>query len=161
MNQKNFNLAFLVLRLGIGVVFVYHGLLKLLNAAGIAQAVGMSNTLVLILGIVEILAGLLVVLGILVRYAALVLVLVMIGALYFKIFVWRIPFIAANTTGWELDLILLTANLALVLTRGGDWTILRSKPEKKEVKLETGSVTQEVENISEGSSENKPESQVQ
>lgn len=141
MNQKNFNLAFLVLRLGIGVVFVYHGLLKLLNAAGIAQAVGMSNTLVLILGLVEILAGLLVVLGILVRYAALVLALVMIGAIYFKILVWHIPFIANQATGWEFDFILLAVNLALALTEGGQWSIARKKVSATEKQSETQPTT--------------------
>lgn len=141
MDQKSINLALLILRLGVGVIFIAHGLSKLLNTVGIAQAVGLSATLVFILGIIEMLAGLSVVLGILVRYAALVLALVMIGAIYFKVYVWQVPFIAAKATGWELDLILLAVNLALVLTKGGGLTILRSQSEEKEVKLEAGSDT--------------------
>lgn len=161
MTQKNINFALLILRLVVSVIFIYHGLLKFSNTAGIAQAVGMSSGLVSVLGFIELLAGLFLILGILVQYASVVLALIMVGAIYFKIFVWQVPFVAAQATGWEFDLILLAANLALVLTKGGILTILKNKSEQKDIKADVRLDNQDKRNISEESLENKSEEQVQ
>jgi uncharacterized membrane protein YphA (DoxX/SURF4 family) len=76
-------------------------------------------SLMKLLSIIEPLAGLALILGIGLNLAALVLALIMIGAILMKIFVFKVGFIALQATGWELDLALLAANLVLFLGGGG------------------------------------------
>jgi putative oxidoreductase len=71
------------------------------------------------LGWAEMAAALGVALGLLVQVAALVLMLVMLGAIQKKVFVWHIGFWGENTYGWHYDLIFLVANLVILTTGGG------------------------------------------
>lgn len=81
-----------------------------------------------ILSIVESLAGLAILVGYFTQLAAAVVGVVMFGALYFKIFVWRTPFTAMDKTGWEFDFLILAASVALFLMGPGavsvDWFYL-------------------------------------
>lgn len=113
------DLGFFVLRLAVAVVFIYHAVPKLRDPKGMAQAVGFKSEMVLLLGAVELLSSLGLILGIQVQLSALLLVIVMCGAIYFKITKWNVPFMAMDKTGWELDLTLLAANIAIFLTGGG------------------------------------------
>ena len=54
--------------------------------------------------------------GIYTQVAALLLAIVMIGAIKMKAMRWHVPFIGMTNTGWEFDLILLAANIAILLT---------------------------------------------
>ncbi len=45
----------------------------------------------------------------------------MVGAIGMKMMKWGVPFGAMDKTGWEFDLILLAANIAIIL--GGDGSI--------------------------------------
>lgn len=118
LTQYN-NIGLLILRLAVAAVFIYHALPKLKNAKGMAQAVGMSAGMVFTLGAVEFLSSLALVPGIYTQLGALLLGIVMIGAMYFKIVKWHVPFSAMDKTGWEFDLILLVANIAILLSGGG------------------------------------------
>ncbi len=56
-------------------------------------------------------------------YGAVLLIIVMLGAIYHKMFKWNTPFSALDKMGWEFDLVLLAANLAILLSGGGAiWT---------------------------------------
>ena len=84
-----------------------------------AQGMGMPAAAIFILGLMETLSSLAMITGILLRPAAILLSIVMLGAIYMKIKKWHLPFSTLNATGWEFDLILLAANLAILITGGG------------------------------------------
>ncbi len=111
--------ALLVLRLAVGVIFIYHGQQKwgLWNAEPSAMMSAGQIYLMRFLSVVEPLGGLGLILGSLTQWAALGLALIMLGAIYTKMFVWQIGF--AGTAGWEFDLILLAANLVLLAMGAG------------------------------------------
>ncbi len=101
----------LILRFTVAVVFIYHGFPKLLKPKTMAIPVLPAP----LVGAVELLSGLALLAGRYTQYAALALIVVMLGALYFKIFRWKVPFSARDATGWEFDLVLLAANIVIFL----------------------------------------------
>lgn len=109
-----------LLRVIVGLVFIYHAWPKLKNAKNLAPMMGLPGGVsgVLLLGLVESLSGVGLILGVFTQLAALLLVLVMLGALYMKTTKWRVPFSAQDKMGWEFDSILLAANLAILFTGG-------------------------------------------
>lgn len=113
------DIGLLILRLAVAIIFAYHALPKLKNAKGMAQMVSMPAGMVFMLGVIEFLSSVGLVLGIYTQLAALLLAIVMIGAIYFKTAKWRVPFAAMDKTGWEFDFILLAANVAILLSGGG------------------------------------------
>ncbi len=105
-----------VLRLALGAVFIVHGLPKIARPSGIANAVwGGRRWAAILQGLVEAFGGLLLIAGVLVPWAGLVLAIIMLGALYYKLLRWHVPFMASNGTGWEFDLVVLAGLLTLVL----------------------------------------------
>ena len=76
------------------------------------------------LGIVEGLAGLGLILGVYTQVSALVLSVVMLGAIYMKTMKWKVPFTTMTGTGWEFDLILLAANLFILASGPSLYSLL-------------------------------------
>lgn len=113
----------LALRLAVGLVFLPHGLGKLKNPKSMAQGMGWSAAAAAFLGFVETAGALLMIVGLLTQLAALLLGLVMIGAIYYKISKWHKKF--TGDGGWELDLALLGANIALLFSGAGAWALDR------------------------------------
>lgn len=107
----------LALRIALGAVFIYHGLPKLKHPSAVAAGIGLPLWFAVLLGLGETLGGLGVLLGFLTELSSLVLAVVMLGALYFKIAKWGMPFSALDKTGWEFDLVLLAAAI-LLMTMG-------------------------------------------
>lgn len=105
-----------LLRLAIASVFLMHGFWKVSNS----KAVGPAFTL---LGVVETTSALLMISGIYTQFAALAFIVVMLGALYMKIFKWKMKFIEEKATGWEFDLLILAANI-FILTFGAGSIVL-------------------------------------
>lgn len=118
LTQYN-NVGLLVLRLAVAVIFIYHALPKLKDAKGMAQMVGMPAGMIFMLGAIELLSSVGLVLGIYAQLSALLLAIVMVGATGMKTMKWGVPFAAMDKTGWEFDLILLAANIAILLGGGG------------------------------------------
>lgn len=104
------DLGLFLLRLAVASVFLMHGWMKLSNS----KVVGPYFTA---LGVVESTSALLMVTGLYVQFAAAALSVVMLGALYMKIFKWKMKFIEEKTAGWEFDLLILAANI-FILTFG-------------------------------------------
>jgi putative oxidoreductase len=100
----------LVLRLAIGIIFLYHGVKKL---------DGKMGSFMTFIGVCETLGGLGLALGFLTQLAALGIGIIMIGALYKKLFVWKMPFTAMDKTGWELDFILLAVCVLIFIVGDG------------------------------------------
>lgn len=113
----------LILRVAVGLIFLPHGWEKLKNSKGMAQGLGWSTATAVFLGFVETAGAILLILGLLTQLAAILLGLVMVGAIYYKISKWHKKF--TGDGGWELDLALLGANVALLLSGGGAWALDR------------------------------------
>lgn len=111
-----YNTGFFILRLAVAIIFIVHSLPKIKNAKGMAQMMGTSANMVLILGLVELLSSIGLILGVYTKLSALFLAIVMIGAIWFKSVKWKVPFAAMDKTGWEFDLILLAANITIFLS---------------------------------------------
>ena len=120
----NMDLGLFILRLGLGIIFLYHGGMKLKAPGMMAKGLGWQSWQVSLLGLVEVLGGLSVLVGVYPTYGALALALLMIGALYFKIAKWKTPFFAMDKMGWEFDLILLVVSLAVFLGNVGVYALL-------------------------------------
>ena len=111
----------LLLRLMVALVFVTSGVNHVKDPAGRSQSIGMSKGFTIFLGVAEISGGLGVAFGILTQLAAIGLILVMLGAIQKKVFVWHIKFWASN--GWNYDLMLVVMNVVVLLTAGGRYTL--------------------------------------
>ena len=110
----------LVLRIFLGVIFIYHGWPKMKTPSGMAKGMGWSSGIVIFLGLVEFLAGLALILGFYAEIGALITGLIMLGALYHKMFKWKISFFAMDKTGWEFDFILLGASIVILFLGAGN-----------------------------------------
>ncbi len=113
------DIGLLILRLTVAVIFIYHSLPKLKDSKGMAPMVGMPAGMIMMLGLVEFVASIGLIIGFYTQLAALLLAIVMVGAIGMKIMKWRVPFIAMDKTGWEFDLILLASSIAILLNGGG------------------------------------------
>ena len=117
--QQYSDIAILFLRLAIAAIFIVHGLPKIKGAKTMAPMMGLSAPVVLLLGGVELVSGLALILGVYMQTAALLLSVVMLGAIYYKAGKWHMPFTAHDKTGWEFDLILLAATILIFVIGGG------------------------------------------
>jgi putative oxidoreductase len=113
------DVGLLLLRLMVAVVFFDSGRHHLRNPAERAKSIGASTGFTAFLGSAELLGSIGLGLGILTQLAAIGLILIMLGAIQKKIFVWKIGFWGGRAYGWHYDLMLLVMNLVIVTTGGG------------------------------------------
>jgi len=113
------DIGLLLLRIVIAIIFLYHSLPKLSKAKAMSAMMGMPAGMIFMLGMVEILASLGIAFGVFTQVSALLLAIVMVGAIGMKAMKWHVPFAAMDKTGWEFDLILLFASIAVLLGGGG------------------------------------------
>lgn len=121
------DIALLLLRIGLGTIFIVHGIAKrrLWKIQPSAQMpAGFLRTLRL-LSIAEPAGGLAVLTGFLTQLAALGLALVMLGALRFLIVKMRRTFTTETAAGWEFELMLLIVAIALAILGGGKYALDR------------------------------------
>lgn len=115
------DIALLLLRIMVGVVFIASGWKHLKDPAARSKDIGMSKGFTIFLGAAEIAGSVGVMFGVLTQLAALGLILIMLGAIQKKIFVWRTGFWGeSGTNGWSYDTMLLVMNLVIVTTGGGN-----------------------------------------
>lgn len=117
------DVALVLLRLVVAIVFVNSGRNTLKDPAGRAKDIGMSRPLTVVLGAAELFGGLAVAFGILIQLAAAGLIVINLGATYKKIFVWRTGFWGDAMAGWNYDLLLIVMNLVVLTTAGGRFVI--------------------------------------
>ncbi len=115
--------ALLLLRIITGIVFFSSGWSHLTKPAERSESIGMSKTFTFILGLGEIIGAAGIILGIFTQIASLILIIVMLGAIGKKIFVWKTGFYAEKGYGWHYDVILLAANLVILTTGGGNFIL--------------------------------------
>jgi putative oxidoreductase len=118
------DIALLLLRLMVGIVFITSGYKHLKDPATRSKDIGMSKSFTIFLGAAELAGGLGVVSGVLAQLAAIGLILVMLGAIQKKIFTWHTGFWGkSGTNGWSYDTMLVVMNLVIVTTGGGNLTL--------------------------------------
>jgi putative oxidoreductase len=117
------DLSLLLLRLMVATVFVSSGWAHLKNPKERAKSIGMAPSFTIFLGLAELAGGLGVALGVLTQLAAIGLILIMLGAIQKKIFVWHTGFWGEKASGWHYDLMLLLMNLVIACTNGGRYIL--------------------------------------
>jgi putative oxidoreductase len=111
--------ALLFMRLLVGLVFITSGWRHLQDPVARGKSIGLSPGVTRFLGFAELTGGLGVALGILTQFAALGLILVMLGAIHRKIFVWKTGFWGPHGDGWSYDLFFVAMHLVVATTGGG------------------------------------------
>jgi putative oxidoreductase len=117
--------ALLGLRLVVAVVFFESGRRHAADPVGRAADIGLSPGFTRFLGLGEMAAAIGVGLGVLTQVAALGLILIMLGAIQKKVFVWHTGFWGEKAYGWHYDLTYLVANLVILTTGGGRLVLFR------------------------------------
>jgi putative oxidoreductase len=117
------DVALLLMRLLVGLVFVTSGWKHASDAVERAKSIGMSVGFTRFLGIAEVAGGLGVMFGVLTQWAALGLILVMLGAIQKKIAVWKTGFWGKHSDGWHYDLLFIVMCLVIATTGGGRYVV--------------------------------------
>jgi len=118
------NTVLLLLRLMIAAIFVTSGWSHVTKTEERSKSIGMSKGFTRFLGVAELAGGLGVLFGVLTQIAAAGLILVMLGAIQKKIFVWHTGFWGEKSYGWHYDLMLVIMNLVVIASGGGRWVLL-------------------------------------
>ena len=120
------DVALLLLRIMVGIVFMASGWKHLNDPQGRSKDIGMSKAFTIFLGAAEFAGSLGVIFGALAQPAAVGLILIMLGAIQKKIFVWRTGFWGkSGSNGWSYDTMLVVMNLVIVTTGGGNLSLMK------------------------------------
>jgi putative oxidoreductase len=117
------DISLLILRLMIAGVFFASGWNHLKHPAERAKSIGASAQFTVFLGAAEVLGSAGVALGIFAQLAAMGLMLIMLGAMQKKIFVWKTGFWGGTSYGWHYDLMLFVMNLQVLTSGGGRFVV--------------------------------------
>ncbi len=107
------DITYFGMRLAIGLVFVMAGTFKLANREVLDQmvSIGLPVEFTILVSLGELLAGIVMIIGILSRIGAIIASLIMFGVIFY--IKWANGYFGPN--GWELDLVLLTVCLVFVI----------------------------------------------
>lgn len=103
-------------RIVVGSLFLYHALSKFGEG---------TPWFMMIVGIVELVSAVLILVGTKIRTAGTLLGLVMLGAIFAKMFIWKSGFSGAG--GWELDVIALALLFVLVTVSSSKYKFVGKK----------------------------------
>ena len=117
------DIPLLLLRIMVGMIFLSSGWSHVTDPETRSKSIGMSKAFTAFLGVAELAGSLGVIFGVLTQLAAAGLILVMLGAIQKKIFVWHTGFWGKNNQGWNYDLMLLVINLVIIFTDGGRYVL--------------------------------------
>jgi putative oxidoreductase len=118
------DVALLLLRVMVGLVFITSGWKHLKDPEARSKDIEMSKGFTIFLGAAEVAGSLGVIFGVLTQLAAGGLILLMLAAIQKKIFVWRTGFWGkSGTNGWSYDTMLVVMNLVILTTGGGNFSM--------------------------------------
>jgi putative oxidoreductase len=117
--------SLLALRLMVSLVFITSGWSHVTKSDERSKSIGMSKGFTIFLGVAEMAGALGVAFGVFTLLAAMGPILVMLGAIQKKIFVWRTGFWGEKTYGWHYDLMLVTMNLVILFTNAGRLVLMK------------------------------------
>ena len=119
------DVAVLLLRVMVGVVFVSSGWNHLREPEARSKDIEQSKGVTIFLGAAELFAGVGVLLGVLTQLAAIGLILIMLAAIWKKIFVWRTGFWGkSGTNGWSYDTMFIVTNFVILIIGGGNLSLM-------------------------------------
>jgi len=119
------DLALLSMRLLVALIFATSGWRDLQDPEARGRSIGASKGLTIFLGAAEVLGALGVACGVLTQLAAAGLILLMLGAIQKKVFVWKTGLWGKGTDGWHYELMLVAMNLVIIVTDGGRFVLFR------------------------------------
>jgi putative oxidoreductase len=120
------DVALLLLRVMVGLVFITSGWKHLKDPEARSKDIGMSKGFTIFLGAAEVAGSLGIIFGVLTQLAAAGLILLMLGAIQKKTFVWRTGFWGeSGTNGWSYDAMLIVMSLVIVTTGGGNFSVMK------------------------------------
>jgi putative oxidoreductase len=122
--QSYLDVGLLLLRAITAVIFLSSGWSHVVQAQERSKSMGMSVPSTYLLGIVELLGGLSVLLGIYPQFGAILLIVVMLGAIYKKVAAWNTGFWGEKSMGWHYDLLLLIASMVILFSGGGAYRLV-------------------------------------
>ena len=117
--------ALLLLRLMAGLIYADSGYNDLRNPGARSKSIGLSKNVAIFLAVAELAGGVGLILGVLQQLAAIGLILIMLGAIQKKIFVWKTGFWGEDGLGWSYDLTLISMLIVILATDGGRFVLLR------------------------------------
>jgi uncharacterized membrane protein YphA (DoxX/SURF4 family) len=112
----------LIIRLGVGAVFLAHGISKLQNMQGIVSffgLLGLSAFWAYVVTIVETVGGVSMILGFFTQVMGVLLAIEMVVAIF--LVKMKVGFIVPG--GYEIDLMLFAASLGIALSGPGKWAV--------------------------------------
>ncbi len=112
--------ALLLMRIMVGLVFAASGLADLRDPAARSKSIELPKGFTVFLGVAELLGAIAVMSGVLIEPASVGLILIMIGAIQKKIFVWKTGFWGSDGLGWNYELILTSMLLVALCSDGGN-----------------------------------------
>lgn len=126
MDNRSFDLAVLILRLGLGAVFIAHAMLKItvFGLPGTAQfftTVGFPGWMAYVVTFAELAGGIALILGIYTRQVAYALMPILLGAFY--VHIGNGWLFTNNNGGWEYPLFLVVATIVQALLGSGRYVV--------------------------------------
>lgn len=116
-------LALLFMRVILAMMFIDSGRRHIQDPVGRAKNFGLSVWFTYLLGLIELIGGVMILVGLFTQLTAMVLSGVMLGAIYFKMFVWNTGMYGEHNDGWYYDALLLAGTGVLFAIGGGDLII--------------------------------------
>ena len=117
------DVSLLLLRLMAAAVFATSGWADIRDPKGRAKSMGVTPAFAVFLGSAEVAGGLGVAFGVLTQLAAIGLILIGLGAIQKKVFVWHTGFWGEKASGWHYDLMLILMHAVIVCTGGGKYVL--------------------------------------
>lgn len=114
----------LFLRVMAGVIYASSGFNDLKDPDARSKSIGMPKSFTIFLAAAELAGGAGLILGVLVQLAAIGLILIMLGAIQKKLFVWKTGFWGNDGLGWHYELMLVSMLLVILFTDGGRFVLM-------------------------------------
>lgn len=116
--------ALLALRIITAIVFFSSGKTDLQKPVERGKSTGLSLGGIKFLGVMEIIAALSIAFGVFAQVGAAIIMVIMLGAMQRKKFVWNIGFYDEKDIGWHYDLTWFISAFLILATAGGAFTII-------------------------------------
>lgn len=117
--------ALVLLRIMAGAVYLKSGYSDIKDPEARSKSIGLPKSFTLLIAGAELAGGAAIIVGILQQLAAIGLILIMLGAIQKKLFVWKTGFWGDDGFGWSYDLTLVSMLLFILCTDGGRFVLLR------------------------------------
>ena len=114
-----------ILRVVVALVFGASGYGHLKSPRQRAESIGMPVPFTIFIGAAEFAGAVALAIGFLTQWAALGLILIMLGAVYKKIAKWHTGFWGEKSMGWHYDVLFIAMNLVILTTGGGSIAIMQ------------------------------------